>query len=154
MFDDRLKNLRKSKGITSGKVASDLGLPPTTYSNYELDKREPTAMTLIKIARYFNVSIDYLCGYENEINAPPIKKEKPALTSRQHRIVELFEDLTEPQQDNIIGRAELFAEQNQEGTVKVFRVARSSDNHGPETVEISAEQLQKLKDAPATKKDL
>ena len=40
--------------------------------------------------------------------------KKPAMTSRQKKICELFVDLTTEQQDNIIGRAELMVEQNEE----------------------------------------
>ena len=43
-----------------------------------------------------------------------INKEKPAMTSRQNKIVGLFNELTNEQQDNIIGRAELMVEQNEE----------------------------------------
>lgn len=52
--------------------------------------------------------------YEDHPNADPTSKPAAnALTPRQERIVNLFNELTEPQQDNIIGRAELLAEQNE-----------------------------------------
>lgn len=60
MFDNRLKELREKQGLSMSKVASDLGIPVQTYSNYEKDLREPTAMVLIRIANYFNASLDYL----------------------------------------------------------------------------------------------
>ncbi len=56
----RLKELRKSKGISQLKLAMDLGLNQNSVSRYERGDREADYATLIKIADYFNVSIDYL----------------------------------------------------------------------------------------------
>lgn len=56
----RLKEIRKSKGISQLKLAMDLNTNQNTISRYETGEREPGINELIKIADYFNVSIDYL----------------------------------------------------------------------------------------------
>ncbi len=56
----RLKELRKNKGISQLKLAMDLSMNQNTVSRYETGEREADYKTLIKIADYFNVSIDYL----------------------------------------------------------------------------------------------
>ncbi len=56
----RLKELRKSKGISQLKLALALNTNQNTISRYETGEREPDINTLIQIADYFNVSIDYL----------------------------------------------------------------------------------------------
>ncbi len=56
----RLKEIRKSKGISQLKLAMDLNANQNTISRYETGEREPGINELIKIADYFNVSIDYL----------------------------------------------------------------------------------------------
>lgn len=56
----RLKEIRKSKGISQLKMAMDLNMSQNTISRYETGEREPGINELIKIANYFNVSIDYL----------------------------------------------------------------------------------------------
>ena len=56
----RLKDLRKQKGISQLKLAMDLSMNQNTISRYETGEREADYKTLIKIADYFNVSIDYL----------------------------------------------------------------------------------------------
>lgn len=56
----RLKELRTKKGITQLKLAMDLNMSQNTVSRYESGKREAGYNELIKIANYFNVSIDYL----------------------------------------------------------------------------------------------
>ncbi len=61
----RLKEIRKSKGISQLKLALDLNTNQNTISRYETGEREPGIAELIKIADYFNVSIDYLVGRTN-----------------------------------------------------------------------------------------
>lgn len=56
----RLKEIRKSKGITQLKMAMDLNTNQNTISRYETGEREPSILELIKIADYFNISVDYL----------------------------------------------------------------------------------------------
>ena len=58
----RLKEIRKAKGISQLKLALDLNTNQNTISRYETGEREPGIAELIKIADYFNVSIDYLVG--------------------------------------------------------------------------------------------
>lgn len=58
----RLREIRKSKGISQLKLALDLNTNQNTISRYETGEREPGIVELIKIADYFNVSVDYLIG--------------------------------------------------------------------------------------------
>ena len=58
----RLKEIRKNKGISQLKLAIELNTNQNTISRYETGEREPGINELIKIADYFNVSIDYLLG--------------------------------------------------------------------------------------------
>ena len=67
----RLKEIRKSKGISQLKMAMDLNTNQNTISRYETGKREPGINELMKIADYLNVSIDYLLGRTNN---PHIQK--------------------------------------------------------------------------------
>lgn len=56
----RLKELRKSTGITQQKLAIDLNINQNSISRYENGEREADYKTLIALADYFHVSIDYL----------------------------------------------------------------------------------------------
>lgn len=67
----RLREIRKSKGISQLKMAMDLNMSQNTISRYETGEREPGINELIKVADYFNVSIDYLL---ERTNNPEIKK--------------------------------------------------------------------------------
>ena len=62
----RLKEVRKSKGISQLKLALDLNTNQNTISRYETGEREPGIKELIKLADYFDISVDYLlCRTEN-----------------------------------------------------------------------------------------
>ncbi|MBR2134332.1 MAG: helix-turn-helix transcriptional regulator [Eubacterium sp.] len=61
----RLKELRQQKGISQLKLAMDLSMNQNTISRYETGEREADYKTLIKIADYFNVSVDYLLERTN-----------------------------------------------------------------------------------------
>lgn len=56
----RLRELRKAHHISQLKLSLDLGLNQNSISRYENGQREADYNLLIKIADYFNVSIDYL----------------------------------------------------------------------------------------------
>ena len=62
MVDFRLKELRKFKKISQLKLAMDLNMNQNTISRYENMEREADYKTLIMIADYFNVTLDYLLG--------------------------------------------------------------------------------------------
>ena len=56
----RLRELRKKRNITQLKLAIELHMSQNTISRYETGEREAGYAELIRIADYFNVSIDYL----------------------------------------------------------------------------------------------
>ena len=61
----RIKELRESKGLNMKETARLLGMPFTTYVNYEKEQREPTSEILIQLADFFETSVDYLVGRTN-----------------------------------------------------------------------------------------
>src|SRR4051812_6368349 len=62
MLNKRLILLREEKKLTKKAVAEFLKIDQSTYGKYELAKREPDYEILLKLATFFNVSIDYLLG--------------------------------------------------------------------------------------------
>ena len=62
-----LKLIRKQKKLSQLKVAMDLSISREALSYYENGKRSPDLSMLLKLSRYFNVSIDYLITGEDFI---------------------------------------------------------------------------------------
>lgn len=59
-FNENLRNLRKSTGKTAREVAKDCNISPDLLGKYELGRNEPSIDTLILLADYYGVTIDYL----------------------------------------------------------------------------------------------
>lgn len=60
----KLKELRKSKGISQEQAANALGISVRAYQNYEYRQREPNIEMILKLADFYDVSTDYLLGRE------------------------------------------------------------------------------------------
>lgn len=84
MFSDKLKSLRKKKGLTQSELAKQLNIGTSTIGMYESNIRKPSYSVLLDISNFFNVSIDYLIAdddiisdHEIENFANNIKKMTP-----------------------------------------------------------------------------
>lgn len=64
-FCEKLKELRIEKGIGQVQLAVEIGVSKGIISLWENNLREPKLSNLIALAKYFQVSIDYLAGIEN-----------------------------------------------------------------------------------------
>lgn len=62
----RLKELRKKHHMTQQRLAIELSMSQNTISRYETGEREADYKTLILLADYFQVSIDYLLERTND----------------------------------------------------------------------------------------
>ncbi len=64
-FGERLKHLRQEKGLGQIQLAKELDVGKSIISMWELGKCEPTLSKLVVIAKFFDVSIDFLAGLED-----------------------------------------------------------------------------------------
>ena len=62
----RLKELRLENGMNQTALASALSTTQSSISKFESGRNTPDIATLIKIAAYFSVSVDYLLGREDQ----------------------------------------------------------------------------------------
>ena len=65
-FGKTLKTLRNSRNISATKLSEDLNIHRGSLSNWETGRRTPDSEMLLKIANYFNVSVDYLLGNDTD----------------------------------------------------------------------------------------
>ena len=96
-----LKLIRSNNNLTQLEVAKDLKIPTTTYATYEQNKALPSESMLIKLADYFNCSIDYLLGHQ-----PQNVLYLDSLTDEQKEAVELVKQLNDKQVLKVIGYIE------------------------------------------------
>ena len=62
----RIRDLREDRDMTQTQVAKMLGMSQTGYSKYETGENDIPTAILIKLARFYNTSIDYLLGETDE----------------------------------------------------------------------------------------
>lgn len=72
LFSDRLTLLIKYNGLTSAGLARAINVSPGLITKYTSGKASPSYENFIKIADYFNVSMDYLRGKSNTFCGDPL----------------------------------------------------------------------------------
>ena len=65
-FGEKIKTLRKEKGLTQKELANQIGQAQSTVAYWEQDKQEPNISSLKKLCLLFSVSADYLLGLTDE----------------------------------------------------------------------------------------
>ena len=63
---ERIRLLRAEKGVGQNQLAQDIQVSNASISYWENAKQEPSAQAIYKLARYFDVSADYLLGIIND----------------------------------------------------------------------------------------
>lgn len=61
-YMERIRALREDKDMTQSQIAQLLKVGQKTYSDYELGKTRIPVESLIVLAQFYNVSMDYICG--------------------------------------------------------------------------------------------
>ena len=74
-FNERFKELRKSKKLKQWEIAAIFNTDRSTITKWETGKSKPSHDTMITIADYFGVSMDYLLGVSDVREELPNKKE-------------------------------------------------------------------------------
>ena len=99
----RLKEIRKQFGKTQDDIAKVIGMNRASYSNIESGKRETDYQTLLTLADYFGVSVDYILGREQE---RPAHLEGDGLTDDQRRLLDLFDALNAEGREKLLDYAD------------------------------------------------
>ena len=75
MLSRRLRDLREDRDLRQEDVAAALDIPTRTYGNYEMGVRNVPFDILVKLARFYDVSADYLLGL-TDVRRPYPRKRK------------------------------------------------------------------------------
>lgn len=76
MYLKRLKDLREDKDLLQKQIAIVLEITRQQYGLYESGQRTITLEKLIKLAEFYNTSIDYILELTDEVKPYPRKKDK------------------------------------------------------------------------------
>lgn len=93
-FAERLRELRKDNQCTQKQLAAFLGLTPNCICEWENLRSEPSLASLLKIAAYFEVSVDYLVGNSDDLGSISIQSEILQTTTQEKELLEYFRELS------------------------------------------------------------
>ncbi len=106
----KIRTLRLQKNIPQNDLAKILGVSKSTMSNYERNYSTPDPELLVKIADYFNVSIDYLFDYELHISdltretSDYNRKNSSGLSKDEWNVLSYYSRLSDENKDLIKGQ--------------------------------------------------
>ena len=95
-FKYRIRDLRREKNITADELGEIVGVSRFSVSNWETGRNQPNNDILIKLAEYFNVSVDYLLGITD------IPHTDVQLDEFQVALYNGTEELTDEQKEDLL----------------------------------------------------
>ena len=93
-----LKKLREVGGISQKQLADSIGVSQQSINKYENHNVEPDIDTLIRIADFFNTSVDYLIGH-TDIRRKIETVHNYDLNTRESQLIDTFRTLSEKQKN-------------------------------------------------------
>lgn len=86
-----IEKIRRESKKSQRDIAKVLNMTQPSYANYESGKTEPRISSLIKLADYYNVSLDYLVGRD-------FANQYAYLTENEKNLLDIFREMTEDNQ--------------------------------------------------------
>lgn len=100
----QLKALRLNRGFTQSELAKLLGISPSAVRMYETGQRSPDYDTLKRIASLFNVSTDYLLGYDSK------HAIIPELTKDEEKFLSIYREVPVSSRGSMLNIVRSFAD--------------------------------------------
>ena len=94
-MENRIRELRKSKGMNQDTLASFVGVSQQTISKIERDINSMSIDILVQIAKHFNVTTDYLLGISDEKRNLHLENRMSRRLEENYNLVVEYEDLDE-----------------------------------------------------------
>lgn len=116
MLSDRIKWLRKTRGLSQLNLAEALNVSQATIASYETGARRPDWEMIIRLADYFNVSIDYLAERTTEAKQPedePITDD--ALAKKHFALKRITYGFDSEQMDDMLDLAAIVDRRSKHG---------------------------------------
>ena len=115
---NKIKQLRIENKKTQAQMAAFLSITQAAYSKYECGRAEPTLETLIKLADFFGVTVDYLLGRTDDKLSAPQKEDEnknAALSSEELKLLEIYRKLSVKNRIHVTAYAQVRLEDQENG---------------------------------------
>lgn len=111
---NRLRELRKSKGLMQKDVAKAINVSTQSYGYYENWINKPDPDTLIKLADFFGCSVDYLLGRSDDFGNVNVITSEANLSKDEQTVLSCFQSLDIFQREAILIQLKALAGKNKE----------------------------------------
>ena len=109
-FGEILKELLEQHNLSQKQLAESLAMSPSALSNYIQGIREPDYNTLIRIAKYFDVTTDFLLDHPYESK----------FSHSEELLIHIFRSLTDDQKEFYLEQGKIFIRQNRKKESSLF----------------------------------
>ena len=99
-FFEKYTELCKKNGMSANGAAKEIGLPSSSVTNWK-QGRMPQVDSLLKVAKYFSVSVDWLLGNTDE-KKKPTTETGDGLDAKRRRALNLIEAMNDEQLDALL----------------------------------------------------
>lgn len=100
---EKLKELREAKNMTQSQLGEYIGAKKSAISLWESGKRQPDQETLMRLASYFSVTVDYLLGHES----PDQIEKAPTPDDARAEAKQMLEDMTDEEYQRALAMLKL-----------------------------------------------
>ena len=108
----RLLELREEKNLSQSDIANAINTSRTNIGRWEKGTNEPSSSALIALADYFEVSIDYLLGREDDFGNVHVNASAPPLPADGKELLEIFLSLPREYRVQVLEYARYFGERS------------------------------------------
>lgn len=115
-FGDNLRTLLEERNLTQKELAKQLNLAPSTVGSYVQNTREPDFDTLKTIAKYFDVSLDYLLDFNCGLT----------VNHQENDLIRIFRSLSSAQKEICIEQCKAFVKINYKEKEKTAKSSQST----------------------------
>lgn len=150
MFKETFIRLCNQKGIAPTVVCAEIGLSNAAFSSWT-ESSVPRKATLMKLADYFGVTVDYLLG--NEQPAAPVASPAIALSPDELRVIQRYRSVSPDVQ--AVVRKILDIPNGDEELIPVYHAAHSKDGTEEDRIIYrTREEVERLQNAPESDLDI
>lgn len=117
----RLLELREERNLSQLDIADAINTSRTNIGRWEKGTNEPSSSALIALADYFECSIDYLLGREDDFGNVHVQGTAPQLTAAERQLLEDFRSLSPDLQDMLTATIETWKKKSSNAAPKAKR---------------------------------
>ncbi len=110
-FSRIIRELRNEKGLTQEELSKKIGVRCGTYCKWEQNRANASYEDLIKLANFYQVSVDYLIGHTDDLgNVTIITTQENSLNKNERTLLSQFKKLSNSEKDLILKQISAWTE--------------------------------------------